>query len=83
MTIFEIEDLRIIMLESAGEAEAAEWNGDILDARFDELGYDSIAMMEIINRVQRELGTQIGDEAIELKTPRALLDHVDRILPKV
>jgi act minimal PKS acyl carrier protein len=81
MANFALGDLKRIMLECAGEAETVDWGGGILDATFDDLGYDSISMLEAVGRIERECGVRIEDGKIaELRTPRDLIDHVNRLL---
>ena len=72
---FELQDLRRILRESAGTAEGVDLDGDILDIEFDDLGYDSIAMMETAARISREYGIPLDDDALTLAvTPRLLLE---------
>jgi minimal PKS acyl carrier protein len=70
----EIQDLRRILQESAGAEQGVDLDGEILDVQFDELGYDSLALMETASRISREYGIQIDDDALsEATTPRRLL----------
>ena len=46
---------------------------------FQDLGYDSLAMMETAARITQEYGVDLSDDEItEVATPRALLDLVNR-----
>ncbi|MEQ4303832.1 acyl carrier protein [Plantactinospora sp. B6F1] len=75
---FTIDDLRRILREAAGQDEWVDLDGDILDTGFDELGYDSLALLETGTRVEREFGIKIEDEALtSARTPRALLGTVN------
>jgi minimal PKS acyl carrier protein len=70
----ELQDLRRILEESAGAEQGVDLAGEILDVQFDELGYDSLALMETAARISREYGIQIDDDALsEATTPRRLL----------
>lgn len=81
MAEFTIDDLRRIVLECAGQAEANAWDGDVLDTTFEELGYDSIAMFEVAGRIHREFGTRLEDGAVvQLRTPRAFITRVGVLL---
>ncbi len=72
-------DLRRILAESAGVSQGVDLDGDIFDAEFPELGYDSIAVMEMATRITSEYGVAIDDDELwEAKTPRHLLDLVNR-----
>lgn len=74
-----IDDLRRILSECAGEDENVDLSGDIDDTPFDELGYDSLALMETATRIKHEYGIEISDEDIALvATPRLLLDLIAR-----
>lgn len=70
-----------IMRECAGEDEEINLGDDILDAEFDALGYDSIALLEIAGRIQREYRVSLADDVlVEAKTPRELLGLVNRAI---
>nr|WP_042193147.1 acyl carrier protein [Kibdelosporangium sp. MJ126-NF4]CEL20589.1 Acyl carrier protein [Kibdelosporangium sp. MJ126-NF4]CTQ89500.1 Acyl carrier protein [Kibdelosporangium sp. MJ126-NF4] len=69
-----IDDLKRILREGAGVDEGVDLDGDIMDAEFDELGYDSVALLETASRITREYGVQIDDDiATGATTPRQLL----------
>ncbi|HEY6793961.1 MAG TPA: acyl carrier protein [Kineosporiaceae bacterium] len=73
-----IEELRDILIRCAGEVEGLDTSGDILDLNFDDIGYDSLALMETAAALQRQFGVQLSDEeAMSLRTPRELLDVVN------
>ncbi|KNB52157.1 acyl carrier protein [Streptomyces caatingaensis] len=81
-TEFTLSDLKRILLESAG-ADGAGLDGDILDSRFEELGYESLALLETGSRIEREYGIVLDDSVLgEADTPRALLRAVNsRLAP--
>lgn len=73
-----LPDLRRILLEGAGAVQGIDLDGEILDSNFEDLGYDSIAIMETAARISREYGVAIDDEALlDARTPRLLLDLVN------
>jgi act minimal PKS acyl carrier protein len=73
-----VDDLRRIFRDSAGVEEGVDLNGDIIDKGFDELGYDSVALLEASRQIEREFGIQLGDATIqEAKTPRSLIATVN------
>jgi minimal PKS acyl carrier protein len=75
--IMTIDDLRTILVSCAGESDGP-LDGDIRDVDFDELGYDSLALMETAARIRSDFGVTIPDERIaELRTPREILDLVN------
>lgn len=73
-----IDDLRRILVSCAGEASELESLTDLHDVEFEALGYDSLALMEVAARIEREFGVRIADERIvELRSPREVLDLVN------
>ncbi|GDY31753.1 acyl carrier protein [Gandjariella thermophila] len=77
MSEFTIDELVRLMRICAGETEGIDLDGDITDIPFDELGYDSLALLEVFNRVKHEFGAEIPEEMVgELKTPRMALTAV-------
>nr|P12885.2 RecName: Full=Granaticin polyketide synthase acyl carrier protein; Short=ACP [Streptomyces violaceoruber]CAA09655.1 acyl carrier protein [Streptomyces violaceoruber]CAA34266.1 unnamed protein product [Streptomyces violaceoruber]CAA34371.1 unnamed protein product [Streptomyces violaceoruber] len=73
-----LDGLRTILVACAGEDDGVDLSGDILDITFEELGYDSLALMESASRIERELGVALADGDInEELTPRVLLDLVN------
>jgi act minimal PKS acyl carrier protein len=80
----EFRDLRRILLEGAGVADGAELDVAALDTEFDDLGYDSLAIMETAARISREYAIRIDEDALaEATTPRQLLDLVNSDLSAV
>jgi act minimal PKS acyl carrier protein len=76
-----MNELCEILIECAGEDEAAALRGDIAEVEFDELGYDSLALMETAARIKQRFGVSIPDERIaELSTPASVLDVVNAAL---
>lgn len=76
-----IDDLKRILREAAGEQEGIDLDGDILDVTFEDLGYDSLALLETGSRIEREHGIQLEDTTVTVtETPRALLDVVNEQL---
>lgn len=77
-----INELRRILVECAGGDESApELAGDIAEADFEELGYDSLALIETAARIERDFGVKIPeDQLIDVKTPNGLIDIVNNQL---
>ncbi|WP_420497261.1 acyl carrier protein [Parafrankia sp. FMc2] len=76
-----IDDLRRILVECAGDVQEGEPAGDIRDVAFEELGYDSLALMETSARITTEFGVAVPDDRLaDLRTPRELLDLVNDAL---
>lgn len=78
MNTMTIDDLRRILVVCAGEADSGQLDADIHDREFAELGYDSLALMETVARIEQEYGVRIPDERVaELTTPRDVLKLVN------
>ncbi|MEU3823938.1 actinorhodin polyketide synthase [Streptomyces sp. SID486] len=73
-----LDALRTILVACAGEDDSVDLSGDILDVTFEDLGYDSLALMESASRIEREFGVSLSDDDVnEELTPRLLLDLVN------
>ncbi|MGW2425639.1 acyl carrier protein [Streptomyces sp. NPDC001709] len=71
-----LDELKGIMRQS-GVEDSVDLDGDILDRSWTELGYDSLAVLEITTEVQHRTGVDLPEEEnSELTTPRLLLEHV-------
>ncbi|MER5648146.1 acyl carrier protein [Streptosporangium sp. NPDC002524] len=79
MKDFDLDDLRNLMRISAGEDEEIDIEGDIVDTTFTDMNYDSLAVLELASRIERDWGVAVPDEvAADLRTPREVLDYVNR-----
>jgi act minimal PKS acyl carrier protein len=75
---FTVADLRRILRAAAGAGEEIGSDADILDVPFEDLGFESLALLETGARIQREFGVTLEDSALaEAVTPRALIEIVD------
>jgi minimal PKS acyl carrier protein len=83
MAQFTLDDLREIMRASVGVEEGVDLDGDIGDTEFAEMGYDSLAVLELASQVQRRYGVPIPDEAaLEMTTPRKAIEFINTRLVK-
>ncbi len=77
MPTFTETDIREIMAGVADEDVEVDLNGDILDVEFDELGFDSLAKLDIITSIQQDRHIAIPDDAIDgMRTPRDIIAYV-------
>jgi act minimal PKS acyl carrier protein len=75
-----IDELRSVLAACAGKSDNTPLGENVLDWDFEDLGYDSLALMETAARIAKEYGVHIPDEHIvELRTPRLLLDFVNGV----
>lgn len=76
--VMTLEDLKRTLKAAAGESEGVDLAGDIGDARFEDLGYDSLALLETSSRIEHEYGIRIPeDDLTEAETPNELLKLVN------
>ncbi|MEU3191079.1 MULTISPECIES: acyl carrier protein [Streptomyces] len=83
MSEFTQRELAEKLLECAGEAEDADVSDEaVLDTPFLELGYDSLALLQVTGVIKREYGVELSDDAVvEAETPRLLLKMINANLP--
>ena len=76
--MFTADALREIMKACAGPGEHPEFEGDFIDAPYEELGFDSLAVLQLATRIQQDLGVPFPDSAVaEMVTPRNVLNYVN------
>jgi minimal PKS acyl carrier protein len=79
-----LDDVRSILRDSGGVDEGVDLNGDILDTTFEDLGYDSLALLEASTRIELTFGVRLDDPTFrDTATPRALMAEVNsRLVPE-
>ncbi|EDY42530.1 acyl carrier protein [Streptomyces sp. SPB074] len=78
MSVFALDDLFTIMRECAGEEESAELTAAAARQEFTELGYDSLALLEALSRVERAYHVELPEETLaEALTPAAFVAAVN------
>ncbi len=82
MPEFTLDALKETMLEAVGEDESIDLDRDILDVPMGELGFDSLAVMNVADVIERRYGVRISEDAIEemMATPRKALDYVSGLM---
>lgn len=76
-TRINLADLEGFLNASSGE-ESITLGESMMDTDFDDLGVDSLALVELVDRVQEAYHLSIDDDtAQDLRTPRMMLDHVN------
>ncbi len=66
-----------LLRESAGVEEGVDLDGDVLDTPFVEIGYDSLALLQVTGRIRREYGIDLPDDAVsDAETFRSLLQMI-------
>ncbi|MCK2221085.1 phosphopantetheine-binding protein [Actinomadura sp. ATCC 31491] len=77
MSEFTIGDLVQALRTFAGLDEDVDLTGDIMDTPFESLGYDSLALFNTINSIERDHDIALGDDLTVLDTPRTLIKAVN------
>ncbi|SNQ48495.1 Actinorhodin polyketide synthase acyl carrier protein [Frankia canadensis] len=73
-----IDELRDLLVECAGGDDAAAPAGDISNVPFEDLGYDSLALIETATRLKLERGVVVPDEVIaQARTAGELLAEIN------
>jgi minimal PKS acyl carrier protein len=81
MATFDMNDLRGIMHACAGPGDHPHLEGDVLDITYTDLEFDSLAVLELVTRIQQDFGIPFPDDAVEeMETPRNVLDYVNQQL---
>ncbi|GGQ20608.1 act minimal PKS acyl carrier protein [Actinomadura coerulea] len=69
-----LTDLVAVLRDCAGEDDGVDLGGDIADRAFTDLGYDSVAMMEVSARMVERFGLRLDEARLfELGTPAEML----------
>ncbi|MFA1538380.1 MULTISPECIES: acyl carrier protein [unclassified Actinomadura] len=77
MARFTVNDVRRILRDCAGEPDSISLDSEIGAVSFDEMGYDSLARLELAARIQQEFLVAIPDEQVEeLRTPDDVVGYV-------
>jgi act minimal PKS acyl carrier protein len=75
---FTVADLRRILRAATGAGEEIGSDAGVLDVAFEDLGFESLALLETVARIQREFGLRLEDSTlVETLTPRALIRIVN------
>jgi act minimal PKS acyl carrier protein len=78
---FKLDDLLELTRNHAGEPDEFELDEQIVDVMFEQLGYDSVALLEVLNQIRSQYGIDLSDETMNrTKTPREVLDAVNAVI---
>lgn len=74
----DIEDIKRIVRQAAGQSEDVDFDSDISQERFADMGYDSIALLEVGSLIEQEYDISLDDFTVaEAETPAELLAAVN------
>ncbi|MGP4046381.1 methyltransferase [Streptomyces sp. 2A115] len=78
---FTLEELIELIETHAGEPDEGELDVTVVDVLFQELGYDSIRLLEVISQIKQRYGLDLAEEILaEMRTPRQILDAINGLL---
>ncbi|MDQ7907414.1 phosphopantetheine-binding protein [Phytohabitans sp. ZYX-F-186] len=78
MTRLSLDELKGIMQSCAGADESVDLTPEAATMSFEELGYDSLAVIEMTTRLAQLFDIHIPDsETSTLDTPARLVDYVN------
>jgi act minimal PKS acyl carrier protein len=81
MNTFTLNDLRTIIRASAGDAEVRGPGREIEHTSYAELGYDSLALLEIAARIKQGFAVDVPDDAVAAgSTPATTVTAVNLLL---
>ncbi|GAA3501775.1 acyl carrier protein [Streptomyces prasinosporus] len=84
MAEFTVDDLKRILRAGSGVDERTDLDGDIDDLPLAELGYDSLALLELVSRIEREYDIRIPDGDLDhTRTPGEAVAYVNTRLAEV
>ncbi|NYH55653.1 act minimal PKS acyl carrier protein [Nocardiopsis arvandica] len=79
MPTMDLTELMRILRDCAGQDESVDFEGDIADVSFEDLGYDSLALLQAAGMTEREHDVRLDDEAVAAATtPRELLSTINQ-----
>ncbi|GAA3725813.1 acyl carrier protein [Streptomyces tremellae] len=77
MTEFTLDDVRRVMRKSAGDDETTDFQGDILDVPFTDLGLDSLAVLGAVSLIEQQYGVSVPDDRLpEVNTAARMIAYV-------
>lgn len=81
MSQFTLDDLRAIMRSGGGVDEHVDLDGDIATIGYEEIGYDSLAVLEIQSRIEQQTGLRLPEDAAEhMRTPGDTVGYVNQLI---
>jgi aromatase len=81
MTSFTIEDLRCLLRETPGAPEAIDGGCGGTEASYADLGYDSLALMEVAARIKQRHGVEVPQDAVATTaTPAMTVVAVEQLV---
>ncbi|WP_340377086.1 methyltransferase [Streptomyces sp. SS7] len=81
MQEFTLEELVELIEAHAGEPDEGELDVSVVDVLFQELGYDSVQLLEVVSQIKARYGLDLAEGILaEMRTPRQVLDTINELL---
>lgn len=80
MQIFNSDDLTVIMRQCAGFDHALDLDTSVLDTSYEQMGFDSLAVLEIQAEIERQLGVKLMADMEISSTPATTISCVNGLL---
>lgn len=81
MSQLTLDELKVFLLRSVGDDESIDLSGDIGTTALNDLGFDSLAVIDTTSRLEQHFKIKFSDDdASGLATPQDFLDVVNRQL---
>jgi len=82
MPQFTLDELKKAMLTAIGDDDSVDLKHDILDVPMTDLGFDSLALMNVADILESKYGIEIPEDGIEetMETPRKAVRYIEELL---
>jgi minimal PKS acyl carrier protein len=76
-----LEEFIALIETHAGEPDEGDLDVNVIDVLFEQLGYDSIRLLEVISQIRYRYGLDLNEEILtEMRTPRQALDKLNALI---
>ena len=80
MHLFTLDELKTYLRAAVGDDESVDLDGDVLDVTFADLGFDSLAMIDTVSKIELRYRVSLPEDATGAATPRELLGMVQPVI---
>lgn len=65
----------------AGEPDEGNLDDSVIDVLFEQLGYDSVRLLEVLSQIKNRYGLDLSEEILsETRTLRQTLDKINELI---
>ena len=80
MELFTFDELTTYLRAAVGDDDAVDLGGDIVDVPFTDLGFDSLALIDTVSKIELRYRVSLPEDAAAAATPGELLRLVQQAL---